>query len=116
MLSVAEEQLPDWAMDVVRAAEPLGAVATHGHPASVRRRYDLLTRMPEGLVVTGDAVCAFNPIYGQGMSVAAEEALALRAALTEGTHDLARRTLRGSLATIATPGSWPQGRTSPTPK
>ena len=102
MLSVAEEQLPDWAMDVVRAAEPLGAVATHGHPASVRRRYDLLTRMPEGLVVTGDAVCAFNPIYGQGMSVAAEEALALRAALTEGTQDLARRTLRGSLATIAT--------------
>ena len=58
--------------------------------------------MPEGLVVTGDAVCAFNPIYGQGMSVAAEEALALRAALTEGTHDLALRTLRGSLATIAT--------------
>ena len=102
MLSVAEEVLPDWAMDVVRAAEPLGAVATHGHPASVRRRYDLLTRMPDGLVVTGDAVCAFNPIYGQGMSVAAQEALALRAALAEGTHDLARRTLQGSLPTITT--------------
>ena len=58
--------------------------------------------MPEGLVVTGDAVCAFNPIYGQGMSVAAEEALALRAALAEGTHDLARRTLQGSMATIST--------------
>ena len=102
MHSVAEEVLPDWAMDVVRAAEPLGAVATHGHPASVRRRYDLLTRMPDGLVVTGDAVCAFNPIYGQGMSVAAQEALALRAALAEGTHDLARRTLQGALPTITT--------------
>ena len=102
MLSVAEDLLPEWAMDVVRAAEPLGAVATHGHPASVRRRYDLLTRMPDGLVVTGDAVCAFNPIYGQGMSVAAQEALALRAALAEGAHDLARRTLQGSLPTITT--------------
>jgi 2-polyprenyl-6-methoxyphenol hydroxylase-like FAD-dependent oxidoreductase len=58
--------------------------------------------MPDGLVVTGDAVCAFNPIYGQGMSVAAQEALALRAALAEGSHDLARRTLQGSLSTITT--------------
>jgi 2-polyprenyl-6-methoxyphenol hydroxylase-like FAD-dependent oxidoreductase len=101
MLSVAEEWLPRWALDVVRNAEPLGGVVAHGHAASVRRRYDLLDRMPDGLAVTGDAVCAFNPIYGQGMSVAAEEALALRAARAEGSHDLARRTLKGAAATIA---------------
>ena len=116
MLSVAEQLLPDWAMDVVRAAEPLGAVATHGHAASVRRRYDLLTRMPDGLVVTGDAVCAFNPIYGQGMSVAAQEALALRAALAEGTHDLARVPSRAPWRRSTPRGSWPPGPTSPIPR
>jgi 2-polyprenyl-6-methoxyphenol hydroxylase-like FAD-dependent oxidoreductase len=100
MLDLAEQRLPAWAMDVVRTAEPLGAVAGHRHPASVRRRYDLLDRMPDGLVVVGDAVCAFNPIYGQGMSVAADEALALRAALAQGTRDLARRTLAGAEASI----------------
>jgi 2-polyprenyl-6-methoxyphenol hydroxylase-like FAD-dependent oxidoreductase len=100
MLAVAEQRLPEWALDVVRAAEPLGGVVGHKHPASVRRRYDLLARMPAGLVVTGDAVCAFNPIYGQGMSVAAEEALGLLAALAEGPHDLARRTLAKAAATI----------------
>ncbi len=100
MIAVAEQLLPRWAMEVVRTAEPLGGVVGHGHPASIRRRYDLLDRLPEGLVVIGDAVCAFNPIYGQGMSVAAEEALALRAALTEGTQDLARRALQGAAGTV----------------
>jgi 2-polyprenyl-6-methoxyphenol hydroxylase-like FAD-dependent oxidoreductase len=62
----------------VREAEALDEPASFGFPASTRRRYERLTRFPDGLLVLGDAVCSFNPVYGQGMSVAAIETMALR--------------------------------------
>lgn len=52
-------------------------------PSSLRRRFDQLKQFPDGLVVVGDAVASFNPIYGQGMSAAALEALALHHTLAE---------------------------------
>ena len=77
--------------EVVRDAEPLGEPASARFPASTRRRYENLKRFPEGYLVFGDAISSFNPIYGQGMSVAALESDQLAAALSEGFDDLARR-------------------------
>jgi hypothetical protein len=47
-------------------------------PANIRRRYERMDRLPDGLLVMGDAACVFNPIYAQGMTVAAIESLVLR--------------------------------------
>jgi 2-polyprenyl-6-methoxyphenol hydroxylase-like FAD-dependent oxidoreductase len=63
--------------EALRSAEPISQPYGYRGTSSRWRHYEQLERWPERLVVLGDAFCGFNPIYGQGMSVAAMSAVAL---------------------------------------
>lgn len=94
--------------DLMAASEQLGAAVTHRFLANQRRHVERLRRFPLGWVPLGDAVCSFDPIYGQGMASAAMQASALGAALDrEGAvnRPFARRYLKAAARVVATPWS-----------
>jgi 2-polyprenyl-6-methoxyphenol hydroxylase-like FAD-dependent oxidoreductase len=91
MLAFADSlPVPDVAK-LMREAEPLDEAVLMRYPSSVRRHAERARRHVDGLVAVGDALCSFNPSYGQGMSVAAMEALLLRDLTRDGTQRLPAR-------------------------
>jgi 2-polyprenyl-6-methoxyphenol hydroxylase-like FAD-dependent oxidoreductase len=100
LLDCLTDLAPPHVLAAARRAEPLGDITQYRFASNRWRRYDKLTRTPDGLIVIGDALCNFNPLYGQGMSVAAIEALHLRDCLQQGDHNLPRRFFRTSAKDI----------------
>jgi 2-polyprenyl-6-methoxyphenol hydroxylase-like FAD-dependent oxidoreductase len=69
--------------DAIRDAEPVTPIRGHRGTANRRWHFERMPRWPERFVVLGDAACAFNPVYGQGMSTAAVAAETLDECLRE---------------------------------
>lgn len=88
----------------LRNAEPVGEAKTYFMPRGQRRFERVPERFPEGIVPFADAICSFNPVFGQGMSVAALEASVLETCLDDGIEALAQRFLAGCAPVVD--GAW----------
>ena len=77
-LNFAEQLRTPTIYNAIRRAARVSEVARFGFPASVWRHFERLQVFPRGLLPFGDAICRFNPVWGQGMTVAAQEAVLLR--------------------------------------
>jgi 2-polyprenyl-6-methoxyphenol hydroxylase-like FAD-dependent oxidoreductase len=98
--------------DLMTRCEPLTDVAVHHFPASRRRHFEEQRERPVGYLALGDAMCSFNPIYGQGMTCAAMEAVELGTLLDKHsavTGALTADYYRRAAAVIATPWQFATG-------
>jgi 2-polyprenyl-6-methoxyphenol hydroxylase-like FAD-dependent oxidoreductase len=89
--------------NVIKNAEPLSAPTPYHFSSNLRRRYERLSHSPEGFLVFGDALCSFNPIFGQGMTVACMESLALQNCLENGQQGQAKRFFRATSRLVDVP-------------
>jgi 2-polyprenyl-6-methoxyphenol hydroxylase-like FAD-dependent oxidoreductase len=92
--------------EAIKDAEPISAISGYRDTENRRRHYEKLARQPDNFLVTGDAACAFNPVYAQGMTTAALGAEVLEECLRESDYlaGLSKR-FQKRLAK-ATAGSW----------
>lgn len=73
MQFVRELPVPDL-YETLSRAEPVSEPVRYAYPQQVRRRYDRAARFPDGFLVTGDALCSVDPVFGQGMTLACKSA------------------------------------------
>jgi 2-polyprenyl-6-methoxyphenol hydroxylase-like FAD-dependent oxidoreductase len=108
MLAYARQLDSPVVADLIEHSESLGDPVVHRFPSSQRRHVERLRRFPLGWVLVGDAVCSFDPIYGQGMTSAAQQAAALGDALDRHggpTRRFARAYFRAASRVVSPPWS-----------
>lgn len=89
-LKFLEPMLDAHLIAALRTAEPVGPVVSGRIASNQRRCYETLKRFPDRLVVIGDALCSVHPWYGNGVAVAAEQALALDRCIRSARGNLSR--------------------------
>ena len=70
-------------LELLDQADAVSEPASYRFEQAVRRRFEKLERFPEGLLPIGDSISHYNPAYGQGMSAAFRQAIALRRILEQ---------------------------------
>ncbi len=98
------QQLADPSLyEAIRVAEPLTPVKMFRTPTNRFRHFEQLRRTPEGFIAVGDSVCAFNPIYGQGMTTSALGSLVLAEVLSDRSPGFERRFQRALARAVDAP-------------
>lgn len=90
-------------LEMVESRQPHGDILSYRFPANRQRHFEQMRAWPSGFLVLGDAVCSFNPVFGQGMSVALTEARALDECLAAGDDELAKRFFARVKKIVASP-------------
>ena len=94
---------------LLQDAQPLDDPRGYRIPVCVRHHFEQVEDWPHGLLVMGDAFCNVDPIYGQGMSVAAMEAETLARCLHEqqsAPHPGFERHVLGRMQEAIAPAWW----------
>ena len=89
-------------------AKQLGEIARHVLPCNLRRHFERISEFPSGLLPIGDAICRFNPIFGQRISVAAQEAVMPPTARGQAEDQLDGLVLRNFAAIQEAGGAFPE--------
>jgi 2-polyprenyl-6-methoxyphenol hydroxylase-like FAD-dependent oxidoreductase len=97
--------------EILEDSEPLSETRTLRFPSSIRRRYDTMRDFPKGLLVCADALASVNPTFGQGITVAAKQAVLLQELCTrKPLGEIGRIFLRGAAPIVDTAWNASAGR------
>jgi 2-polyprenyl-6-methoxyphenol hydroxylase-like FAD-dependent oxidoreductase len=90
---------------IVSTCKPISDISQYKYSSSLRRHYENLSRFPGSFLVLGDALCSFNPVYGQGMTSAALQIKMLDELLKSGSskEELASKFFRRAAKIIDIP-------------